>query len=208
MEAKLARASHRHRQLAIHHIERQRATAIKLQPNHQLNLSPHSHPPSTSKDDKLSALRHRRMKAGSVEDSNLISCDRGIHSVIDHHSNNEHHLNQSEESDSLNQESDWRATVSLEEVMVEKRPPKNRIDSFEVLYPPISRVIALSDEPLVPNIPGEDVEEEEEGWQRIGIDGELELDHDHEVEVPPTRSWVGVVLGLEEKPKGSEKFGI
>lgn len=205
MEAKLARASHRHRQLAIHHIERQRAAAIKLQPNSNISL-----PQSSSKEDKIAALRHRRLKAASVEDSNLIACDRPVRPVIDNNSKNMN-ADQVEESEVLNEEVNWRPAVSLEEVMVEKRPAKDRIDSFELVCPPISRVIALSDEPSRPNFPQESLEEDE-GWERIGIDGELELDNENEnenePEVPPTRSWVGVVLGLEEKPKGPEKFGI
>ncbi|EGG12766.1 uncharacterized protein MELLADRAFT_76334 [Melampsora larici-populina 98AG31] len=205
MEAKLARASHRHRQLAIHHIERQRAAAIKLQPNSNITL-PYHHIQSSSKEDKIAALRHRRMKAASVEDSNLIACDRPVRPVIDTNSN-DMNPDQSEETEILNEQVNWRAAVSLEEVMVEKRPAKNRIDSFELVCPPISRVIALSDEPSTSDFPQEGIEEDE-GWERIGIDGELELDHETEVEVPTTRSWVGVVLGLEEKPKGSEKFGI
>ncbi|KAG0151428.1 hypothetical protein CROQUDRAFT_651268 [Cronartium quercuum f. sp. fusiforme G11] len=202
MEAKLARASHRHRQLAIHHVERQRSAAIRLQPTSLTGLPQHHLQHGLAqREDKIGAIRQRRMKAAdSVPDRHLVPPKQGALGTARKDGDQvEQALTASVGSleTSPTGSEGWRPVVSLEEVMVEKKPSRKRIESFELVCPPTSRVVALPDEPA--SFPGPVIQEEDDGWERIGFDGEP--DHESPVlaaTMTTTRSWVGVVLGTAE----------
>lgn len=225
MESKLARASHRHRQLAIHQIERQRSAAIRLQPT---SLTLPQHRSGSQNHEKLNAIRnhHASVKAADCHADRYLSTSQPeIKSVDEDEGESKDHAHRSQ----------WRPVVSLEEVMVQKKPLRKRVgkrlrwsssissphfltsflallddplmfvcvyvwlasspDSFELVCPPTARVVALDEDPISFPEHLRQSIEEDGEWERIGLDGELEHPPPSIISSTSNRSWAGVVSG-------------